>query len=104
MTHSGRRAHIVPVVVDEEGARGVVGISSTLGRIDLKEAFATVQRDGRVDEEGRVSIRNRCVLPMLEKLDSWTPTEAARCPQLAGVSPEPRSRFASDQSPREAGR
>ena len=77
MTHSGRRGHIVPVVLDDEGERGVVGISSTLGRIGLKDVFATVKREGTVDEEGRVSIRNRCVLPMLEKLDTWTPGETS---------------------------
>jgi len=75
MTHSGRHGHIVPVVLDEDGDRGVVGIASTIGRIDLKEVLRRSQRTGVVDEEGRVSIRNRCVIPMLEKLDSWTPGE-----------------------------
>jgi hypothetical protein len=84
MTHSGRRGHIVPVVLDEEGERGVVGISSTLGRIELKEVLATVQRNGAVDDDGRVSIRNRRVLPMPEKLDAWMPGEAT---PPSGVGP-----------------
>jgi hypothetical protein len=77
LTHSGRRGHIVPVVLDDDGEHGVVGIPSTVGRVDLKDVQAGIERVGSVDSEGRVAIRNRCVLPMLEKLDAWVPGDPA---------------------------
>jgi hypothetical protein len=71
LTHSGRREHIIPVIVDAEGEAGIVGVPSTVGHIDLKDLFATLLREGRVTDDMRASIRNRCVLPLLEKLDDW---------------------------------
>jgi hypothetical protein len=68
MGHSGRSAHIVPVVLDDVGGRGVVGITSTIGRIDLRDVVGAVEHGALND--ARPMIRNRCVLPMLEKLDN----------------------------------
>ena len=86
MTHSRRRGHIIPVVLDDDGERGVVGVPSTIGRIDLKDVLAASEGTGIIGEDDRVSIRNRCVIPMLEKLDSWTPGEDASAPEPAAVS------------------
>jgi hypothetical protein len=77
LTHSGRSGHVIPVVVDDEGDVGVVGIPSTLGKIDLRDVTTGIQREGHVTEDARASIRNRCVLPLLEKLDDSTAAEGA---------------------------
>jgi len=69
MTHSGRSGHIIPVVLDEVGIQGVVGISSTIARIDLRDTWSAIQREGAIEPDSIKTIRNRCVLPMLEKLE-----------------------------------
>jgi hypothetical protein len=74
MTGSKRKEHIIPVILDEIGAEGAVGISSTIGRIDLRDLWNETQRSGTVGLEIVHAIRNRCVLPLLEKLDSITDT------------------------------
>jgi hypothetical protein len=68
MTHSGRSGHIIPVTLDESGIKGVVGISSTVGRIDLREQWTELRTDRGPSEAVLGSIRNRCVIPILEKL------------------------------------
>jgi hypothetical protein len=70
MTHSGRKQHIIPVALDDSGTKGALGVPSTIGRIDLREVWAVVKTTGRVGPDERNAIRNRCVLPMLEKLDN----------------------------------
>ena len=70
MTRSGRKEHIIPVILDEVGAQGAVGISTTIGRIDLRDQWAEVSRTGQVTVDIVNALRNRCVLPLLEKLDS----------------------------------
>jgi hypothetical protein len=73
LTHSGRKGHVIPVVLDEEGGAGAVGIPSTLGRIDLRDVAAAVMKKDATEadwEAARTSIRNRLVVPILEKLDS----------------------------------
>ncbi|MEA2232391.1 MAG: hypothetical protein QOD83_2207 [Solirubrobacteraceae bacterium] len=72
LTHSGRTAHIIPVILDEAGATGIVGVPSTIGHIDLKDVISAMLRDGMATDDTRTSIRNRCVLPMLQKLDDWS--------------------------------
>ena len=72
MTRPGRRDHIIPVVIDDAGAEGTVGIANTLGRIDLREAWSDIQRLGTVSSETINVIRNRCVLPLFEKLSAAT--------------------------------
>jgi hypothetical protein len=69
MTHSGRRGHIIPVVLDDAATTGTVGIASTVGRIDLREPWAAIKSTGVVGADERNAMRNRSVLPMLEKLD-----------------------------------
>lgn len=68
MTHSGRSGHIIPVVIDEAGIKGVVGISSTIGRIDLREQWSELRTESKPSEAVFSSVRNRCVIPLLEKL------------------------------------
>lgn len=68
LTNSGRKGHIVPVVLDDIAAQGVVGLSSLIGRIDLRQQWTELRATGVVTPESLNVIRNRCVLPMLEKL------------------------------------
>lgn len=70
MTTHGRKEHMIPVVLDSQGAAGVVGISSTIGRIDLSTAWTELLATKSVDNvELLKAIRNPYVLPVLEKLD-----------------------------------
>ncbi len=69
LTHSGRQGHVIPVVIDDTGLQGVAGISSSIGRIDLREQWGDL-RTSSINEALLNSVRNRCVLPMLEKLDN----------------------------------
>lgn len=50
------------------GAEGAAGIPATLGRIDLRDVWAEVQNSGEVRQDTINALRNRCVLPILEKL------------------------------------
>ena len=70
MTRLGRKDHIIPVILDDDGAAGSLGIPKTIGRIDLRDLWTEVQRTGVVSQDVVNAIRNRCVLPMLEKLDT----------------------------------
>jgi hypothetical protein len=69
LTNRGRKNHIIPVVLDDHGAGGLVGIPSTIGRIDLRDLWMRVVSTGQVGPDDVNAIRNRCVLPVLEKLD-----------------------------------
>jgi len=69
LTHSGRKNHIIPVVLDELAAEGIVGIPSTIGRLDLREQWTELARTRVATADLSNSIRNRCVLPTLEKLN-----------------------------------
>lgn len=68
LTGGKRLDHVIPVVLDDEGAAGTVGLSNTLGRIDLKDIWLQVQKSGTISSEEINAIRNRCVVPMLEKI------------------------------------
>ena len=70
MTRSGRKDHIIPVLLDDAGSEGSVGIPATLGRIDLRPQWAEILRSGAVGADAVNTIRNRCVIPLLEKLDA----------------------------------
>ena len=70
MTGCGRKEHIIPVILDDTGAEGVVGISTTIGHIDLRDLWLQVQKTGKVDRDIINALRNRCVLPILEKLEA----------------------------------
>jgi hypothetical protein len=70
MTRHGRKEHIVPVLLDDSGVAGAVGVPATIGRIDLRDVWADVLKTGHVTKHNVNALRNRCVLPMLEKLDA----------------------------------
>lgn len=70
MTRRGRKEHIIPVLLDDSGAEGAVGIPATIGRIDLRDVWTEVQKTGTVTRDVINALRNRCVLPMLEKIDA----------------------------------
>ncbi len=72
MTRPGRKEHIIPVLLDDRGAEGAVGIPTTIGRIDLRDVWAEVKRSGGVTKDTINALRNRCVLPILEKIDAAT--------------------------------
>jgi hypothetical protein len=69
MTRPGRKDHIIPVLLDDTGAEGAVGIPTTIGRIDLRDVWAEVQKSGQVTRDAINTIRNRCILPILQKLE-----------------------------------
>ncbi|MGZ3182931.1 MAG: TIR domain-containing protein [Telluria sp.] len=68
MTNGSRKGHIIPVILDDEGTSGTVGISNAIGRIDLRDVWTQVQKSGMVQPDDINTIRNRCVVPMLEKI------------------------------------
>lgn len=68
LTHGGRTGHIIPVVLDEVGEAGLVGIPSTIARINLRSAWGELSTKGTLSTDARNTLRNRCILPMLEKL------------------------------------
>jgi hypothetical protein len=70
MTRPGRKDHIIPVIVDEDGANGAVGIPKTIGRIDVRDLWAEVQKTGVINSDVINALRNRCVVPLLEKLEA----------------------------------
>lgn len=70
MTRPGRKEHIIPVVLDDSGAEGAMGIPATTGRIDLRDVWTDVQKSGLVTRDTVNALRNRCVLPILEKIDA----------------------------------
>jgi hypothetical protein len=70
MTRPGRKEHIIPVILDDRGAEGAVGIPATVGRIDLREVQSDLKKTGEITIDMVNALRNRCVLPILEKLDA----------------------------------
>ncbi|NBB81553.1 MAG: TIR domain-containing protein [Verrucomicrobia bacterium] len=74
MTARGCKNHIIPVILDESGRSGSVGIRSTIGHIDLRDIWAEIQRSGILSNDSINALRNRCVLPILEKIDAASDT------------------------------
>ncbi|MCE5272337.1 TIR domain-containing protein [bacterium] len=72
MTKSGRKNHIIPILLDEKGTEGTVGIPTTIGCIDLRSQWASIVKYGAVNKDTREILRNRCIIPLLEKLDTFT--------------------------------
>ena len=70
MTRPGRKDHLIPVILDDIGADGVMGISKSVGRIDLRDLWVEVCKTGIISQDIVNAIRNRCVLPLLEKLET----------------------------------
>lgn len=52
----------------------LVGIPTTIGRIDLRDIRSQVQKTGMITKESINALRNRCVLPILEKIDTASGT------------------------------
>lgn len=78
MTRPGRMDHIIPVIVDAEGEAGTVGISNSIGRIDFKDVWSSYLESDEFDEKSRIAIRNRCILPITEKLDEYSDVSAGK--------------------------
>lgn len=70
MTRPGRKDHIIPVILDDEGAGGSVGIPKTIGHIDVRDIWSEVQKTGATTQDTVNALRNRCVLPLLEMLEA----------------------------------
>ena len=70
MTRPGRANHIIPVVIDDEGLAGTVGIPNTIARIDLRDIWSGHQPGSEWTPDARQVVRNRCILPVVEKLDA----------------------------------
>lgn len=68
MTRPSRSNHIIPVILDDEGSSGTVGISSTLTRIDLREVWNRFIELKSFTEDDKNIIRNRCILPLVERI------------------------------------
>lgn len=73
MTHASRSKHIIPVVITDKGKAGLAGVSSTLGRIELLDVWKEFNDRGSFSEDNLASIRNRAVLPLIEKVDEFEP-------------------------------
>lgn len=68
LTHSKRARHIIPVILDPEAKGKVVGISSTIGMIDLSDEWASVVSAKQVSDVVRTVIRNKLAIPLASKL------------------------------------
>jgi hypothetical protein len=69
LTKSGRKEHIVPIVLDDIGARGALGVPISIGRVDLRESWSEMLKTKALGVDVLNTLRNRCILPVLEKLD-----------------------------------
>lgn len=69
VTGNMRSNHIIPVILDDEGSSGTVGISNVLGSIDLREIWRRVVEEKKLSDDDINIIRNRCILPLIEKID-----------------------------------
>lgn len=67
MTNSSRKNHIIPVILDDAG-KSVVGIPGTIGHLNLSEVWARVRANGNISDDDVNLVRNRCVLPLLERI------------------------------------
>jgi hypothetical protein len=74
MTKSPRSRHIVPVYLDAPSDISVVGIPSTIGMIDLSDLWRQLQNNPQDSSAIVSALRNRLVLPILEKIDNTTET------------------------------
>ncbi len=73
LTASKRSKHIIPVFLVKPETSRLVGIPSVTGMIDLSDLWRQMN-DGTINmSDVSVTIRNRVVLPLLEKLDSNFP-------------------------------
>ena len=68
MASSGRKEHIIPVILDDNGAKGLKDIPSGIAHIDLRQSWSNWLANQKFSSEDLKQIRNRCVLPLLEKV------------------------------------
>lgn len=69
MTRTGRNKHIIPVILDKEVHGNVVGISSTIGMVDLSDSWQKRKSGGQIGEL-REAIESRLIQPLLEKIST----------------------------------
>lgn len=67
MTTNSRKNHIIPVILDDAG-KAVVGVPGTIGHVDLREVWSRVLASGGIAADDVNLVRNRCVLPLLERI------------------------------------
>ena len=70
LTNGSRSRHIIPVYLERPSEHKIVGISSTTGMIDLSDVWRNIKANGSIDESARSAIRNRVVIPLIEKIDT----------------------------------
>ena len=70
MTQPGRSRHIIPVYLEKPSETRLVGVPGVTGMIDLSEVWRHISATGKIDEGARATIRNRLVLPIIEKIDA----------------------------------
>lgn len=70
LTSGTRSRHIIPVFLTHHEARQIVGIPSVTGMVDLSIIWRQYKEGKASIEDMSTTIRNRLVLPMLEKLDT----------------------------------
>ncbi|MGQ7791484.1 hypothetical protein ACUN0C_03645 [Faunimonas sp. B44] len=68
-TAGGRSKHIIPVFLEPRAETKVVGIPTVTGSVDLTDIWREV-KSGGITDEVRTAIRNRLVIPLLEKIDA----------------------------------
>ena len=70
MTSSQRSRHIIPVYLEKPAGNRLVGIPGTTGMVDLSDIWRQIRSSGEVSAGSKAAIRNRLVLPLLEKIDT----------------------------------
>jgi len=70
MTAPGRSRHIIPVYLEKPSETHVMGVPQSTGMIDLSEVWRQIFTTGKIDASATATIRNRLVLPIIEKIDS----------------------------------
>lgn len=73
LINSNRKNHVIPILLEEDVGQ-FVGISSVIGRIDLHDIWSTMKKTGHVDSDVKNAIRNRCIVPVLERIGATDST------------------------------
>jgi hypothetical protein len=71
LTNSRRSKHIIPVVLDRNMLGRLAGIPSTIGFVDLSDHWSQILSSSVITEDAKNAIRNRVVLPLVEKVDTF---------------------------------
>ncbi len=70
MTKAGRSRHIIPVILDPDAHGKTVGISSTIGMIDLSEEWREINRGAVIEGDLAERIQRKLVRPLIEKVST----------------------------------